>query len=738
MAVYKERLLKGTGVVLLLAVIVFSLFGYTSTLNVQLQEQVKNTLKSVAVQSVYTLRAEVDNQKNALVEIAERFDDVEVINGQKEVEVLREISQRYPFKRMGIATLDGMVYSTDDTKFSIENRDYFKQAMTGRTVVSERLADYTDGRPIVVFCTPIWVRGEIQGVLFATYSVEELARLLSAATFDRNSTFCIIRENGDVIVDDIHAVEHAGDNVFQRLLGAGEANKTAVAQIRDLIGRGGSGSVEIYHQEKKYLHVSQLGINDWYLLNILSSGVMDETRNRIMNVTYGFCTGVGVLALVFVIFMIGQERRKHQELERILYVDPLTGGYSYQKFLEEARKKLDAVPGKAAYIVMDIEQFKLVNELFGRENGDQVLLYLYRLWKNWIRPNEVFARRIADHFTVLAFYDQEEELIERVEDFIHSIKRDCRTNPSGYVMKPNLGVYLIQDKAEDIQIMQNNAVIAHSSIREENGQFYGVFDQTYKEKAVRKKLLEDQMEQAYQKKEFIVYYQPKYDAQTCAMTGAEALVRWRREDGSLVSPGEFIPLAEKNGFIVKLDKYIFKAVCEQLHEWKNQGLTLVPISVNLSGEHLKDQKFMEEYEEIWLQNDITVDNIELELTESALVENLSAARSVVEILHGKGVRILMDDFGTGYSSLMMLKTLHIDVMKLDKTFVDDYNDPRGEKIIECVINLARSLKFKVTAEGVETREQYEFLKELGCDSIQGYYFARPMPADEFRERLSKG
>lgn len=737
MAVNKEQLLKEVGILAMLAAIGAALWSYTSILNEQLLDQVKKNMKSVAVQSVFTLKTEIEGQEKSLIEIAERIGATEFFDAEEAVRLLRDIDSRYPFKRMGVALPDGSTYTTDGTEFNIGNREYFLMAQKGQTTVSQKLEDYTDGASIVVISTPVFADNSIQAVLFATYNVSELSEILSTTFYNSDNTFCIIRENGDVVMDDIHSLQHSSNNIFERIVQADNENSKAAADIADLIKRGESGSVEIIHGGKKYLQVSPLKVNDWYLLNIVSSSVMDETRNGIMKVTYIFCMGVGALVILFVAYIIRFEHKKHQELERILYVDPLTGGYTYQRFLVEARKRLNEDTRNAAYIVMDIEQFKLVNELFGQEEGDRVLRFIFALWKRWIQTGELYSRRIADHFVVLAFYKTKEELLERVEDFVNTIRRESSERFAGYMLRPSIGVYLIQDHFEDLQSMQNNAVLADSSIREEKGLFYGVFDQDFKKRTLQNKLLEDQMEQAYDKKEFIVYYQPKYNSFTGKLNGAEALVRWRKEDGTLIAPDRFIPLAEKKGFIVKLDQYIFQEVCRQQRNWKESGKALVPISVNLSREHLKERKFIEEYGKILKESKMEVQYLELELTESALVEDLSVTRSVVDELHRRGVRILMDDFGTGYSSLMMLKSIHIDVMKLDKSFVDDYKDPRGEKIIKCVINLAQSLGFGVTAEGVENQEQFELLKALGCDTIQGYYFARPMPAEEFGRLLKE-
>ena len=213
-------------------------------------------------------------------------------------------------------------------------------------------------------------------------------------------------------------------------------------------------------------------------------------------------------------------------------------------------------------------------------------------------------------------------------------------------------------------------------------------------------------------------------------------MRWARPDGEIVSPGEFIPLFEKNGFISELDRYMFRIVCEQQKEWGNRGYAVVPVSVNVSRKLLYDLNFVEKYNRILTETAVEVQNVEVEITESVFFDNQPRLLDAIRHLHQSGYRILLDDFGTGYSSMAMLKDMSFDTLKIDKSFVDNIGDERGNKIVDGIIRLAESLELSTIAEGVETREQSEYLKAHGCDVIQGYYFGRPMTAESFEMLLS--
>ena len=257
------------------------------------------------------------------------------------------------------------------------------------------------------------------------------------------------------------------------------------------------------------------------------------------------------------------------------------------------------------------------------------------------------------------------------------------------------------------------------------------YDTGFRDRKYQNMHMKGEMENALCNHEFVPYLQPKYSAEIGKICGAEALVRWITPEGKIVPPGQFIPLAENTGFVRELDKVIFMQVCDLQKNILEQGIIPVPISVNVSRQLLYDKYFADFYCNYMKQLEIPTNLVELEITESAFFEDIDLFRSTLEKLRNFGFRILMDDFGTGYSSLMMLHSVPIDIIKLDKSFIDDYEDEKGSSIIQCVLNLAKMLKLPVVAEGVETKEQYLYLKNSGCEVIQGFYFSKPIPTEEF-------
>ncbi|WP_236879340.1 putative bifunctional diguanylate cyclase/phosphodiesterase [Clostridioides difficile] len=246
------------------------------------------------------------------------------------------------------------------------------------------------------------------------------------------------------------------------------------------------------------------------------------------------------------------------------------------------------------------------------------------------------------------------------------------------------------------------------------------------------------MNKALEKGEFIVYYQPKYSlGDVNEIEGAEALIRWNSPEFGFISPIDFIPLFEKNGFIVNIDMFVFEEVCKTLNKWINKGYTPVPISVNMSRVHLYRDNFIENITDLISKYNISPEFIELELTESVVFDNLNILIDIMKKIKEIGFLISMDDFGSGYSSLNLLKDLSFDILKLDRGFLIETTDTkRGKIIISKIVEMAKAIDIKVICEGVETYEQVEFLKEIGCDKVQGYLFAKPMVLDEFEKHLN--
>lgn len=410
-------------------------------------------------------------------------------------------------------------------------------------------------------------------------------------------------------------------------------------------------------------------------------------------------------------------------MQRVQY-DRLTGFYSKEYFFQSAKNMIIQHPDQKYDIVCsDIENFKLINDIFGIPAGDRLLREVAGVYTDLVGDRGICCRVNADKFVCLVErgIQYTNEMFINADDRIHAL-----ANMKSVVMK--WGIYQIEERTFSIEQMCDWAFLAVRSIRGKYGEYFAVFQEEMRNKLIREQALTEAMETALDEKQFKVYMQPQYQIRDSRMIGAEALVRWIHPEWGVQSPGEFIPLFEKNGFITKLDQYVWDRVCAILREWEDKGYPPISVSVNVSRADIYNVELPNIMMKLIKRHGISPDKLHLEITESAYTEDPGQIIETVSKLRELGFIVEMDDFGSGYSSLNMLNNLPIDVLKLDMGFIrSETARPASEGIIRFIVQLAHSMKLHVVAEGVETKEQLNRLSDIGCDFVQGYYFAKPMP-----------
>ena len=447
---------------------------------------------------------------------------------------------------------------------------------------------------------------------------------------------------------------------------------------------------------------------------------------------------MAIICVILIFYIIYDKLNFKIKLQRIAYTDNLTGANTIDKFVIDANKILcKNTQVKYALLYIDIDKFKYINEMFGYAEGNKILIHISQVLNNNTNKYEICARMDNDHFILLIACNTEDELLNRLSKINKEICNLNTTNSSKYKIVMSSGIYKItkKDDIKKIDLLIDRANIAAKSKKEKYEHSYSFFNEDTRNRLYKEKRLEDNMNKALEKGEFIVYYQPKYSLDDVnEIEGAEALIRWNSPEFGFISPIDFVPLFEKNGFIVNIDFYVFEEVCKKIREWMDEGQKVVPISVNLSRMHFVNSNFIEKFKLIVDKYKIPTRLIELELTETAVLDNIEGLLDTMNNLKEKGFVISMDDFGTGYSSLNLLKELPVDILKLDRAFFTEKDESNNEKIvISNVIKMAKELKMKVISEGVETISQVEFLKQIGCDMVQGYLFSKPMPVKEFEK-----
>jgi EAL domain-containing protein (putative c-di-GMP-specific phosphodiesterase class I) len=381
---------------------------------------------------------------------------------------------------------------------------------------------------------------------------------------------------------------------------------------------------------------------------------------------------------------------------------------------------------------MDIHSFKVVNSICGTTTGDEILREIWKCIVNNIGKNDLAGHINADHYII--FYATEDKALvsERLEMItLQLCRRSAELNVPQQLPYFGISIWKPEKRIEQIY---NEANIARHEVKTRKDINHAFFSQDDAERILREKQMEDAFEISIRSKRFEVWYQPKYNPDTEEVVGAEALVRWRNTDGTLVSPGVFIPLFERNGMIRHLDEYVFRTVCTQQKHWQQEGCKIFPISVNLSRASLYFQNVVERYRKITEEIGVDPSYVPIEITETAALDDKSI-RQLADHFYEAGFPLHIDDFGSGYSSFATLNVMHFDTLKLDKSLIDYIGNYGGDRMLEHTIALAKELGMHVTAEGVENHDQVTFLQKLNCDSIQGFYFSKPLPVEEFARKI---
>lgn len=443
---------------------------------------------------------------------------------------------------------------------------------------------------------------------------------------------------------------------------------------------------------------------------------------------------VALVLLAFLAYILYADRRKKKELMQIAYYDPLTNAYNLAGFQHYA---LEAMKHNQIYVVaqLDINRFKVINTGFGFKEGDRLLCLIAEHLKHCLGSKEYFAHEANDLFLLLLKDCGDEELCKRFYKLEMEINKKINEGMIRYHISLAVGICRPISYNETFTDIMGFAELARREAKKLEMNNIIFYENHLREALLRESEIENRMEEALVRGEFIIYYQPKYDLRNNQLVGAEALVRWQAGE-RLILPGEFIDIFERNGFIIKLDLYVFEQVCLKMRQWINEGRQLVPISVNVSRMHLLDPGFVLQYAKLIEDYHLPAELIELELTEDLPLEDEDAMLKILHNLKKLGVRLAMDDFGSGYSSLNFLQNMPFDVLKLDRLFFyDKTGSDKGRNIIASVILMANRLGLDVIAEGVETQEQADFLLAIGCNYVQGYYFSKPIPVKDFEEKL---
>ncbi len=472
----------------------------------------------------------------------------------------------------------------------------------------------------------------------------------------------------------------------------------------------------------------------WHNTNEID-GILLDISSRLAKVhPYIVAIILFIIIVIAAYYIWSGKQRTKRLIDEHAYIDEIVGYSNFQKFVSDAQEMLHYTDVHYAIGYIDISNFKAINDFYGREQGDKVLKTVADRINDLVVPDGIFARRFADRFVFMITYMDVKSLAYIVETYLSEIDFGIDELKESIRINCNCGIYEVEDYKENVDEMVDKAAIATKLSKLSISNTVTVLDKKISRNIMRNQEITYKMNRAFNNNEFVVYIQPKISFHDGRIVGGEALVRWMSPDEGMIPPNDFIPLFEQNGFVTKIDFYVLEKVCAMIKKRNEWGKKIVPISVNQSRLHVYDSLYINKLINTFDKYGINKDNLIFELTESAFTENTNDMIELTNRMSQLGYKISMDDFGCGYSSLNMLNQLPICELKLDKQFLDD-ESARSRYIIKSIVNLSHGLGISTVCEGVETAEQVEFLKKIGCDIAQGFYYAKPMPMSEFEKLI---
>lgn len=616
-----------------------------------------------------------------------------------------------------------------------EMQEIIRKAWEGEDGFSGVIYDVELEKQVLGYAVPVYRGEEIIGALVATGEADSLKEILTNdVLFGGNGHIQLINSQGEYVLpyetEDIFSGDYFSQKEEERITDVLDSQESCFASLE-------------YKEHRYRLYIEPVGIKDWSLFGIEAVNESNKFLTQMILITRVTFSVILAAVIVFIFYGYRLMKKKNWELIQYAYYDSLTGAFNSEKFQQELAKVMKKQE-TYALAGLNIRQFKFINEIFGRNQADSLLCHVKDVLEETTGEGEYFCRNSADMFLVLLKGEERKEIQRRIQDIMEKIAAFSANLNHDYDIQMYCGISLIPQgiKTDTATMQTTHTMFALEKARSLPRNSIWFYDLNLHQEEILQNYVESHMNQALENGEFKMYLQPKFDLRTGRLSGAEALVRWIRGDGKVIYPGQFIPIFESNGFCTVLDMYMTEQVCRLIRKWIDQGIRPIPVSVNHSKILFYETDYVGRMEKLIEKYETPARWITLEILEGLAMENIDKLNQVIASLKEIGFRISMDDFGSGYSSLNTLGKLDIDELKLDKGFMEgiDGTDQQKQKIIlEHIIMISRSLEISTVAEGIETKENEQMIQELGCDFGQGYYYCRPIPAEEFHEKyMQKG
>ncbi len=720
-------------VIILIASVTLFVFSYLNNmLEEELDLAIDSELDNLIAQQKLTISSSNETNLSELFIIANLISD-ENVNPDYITEFLNAQMNYLRFSAVYYIDEFGNGISNSGQVVNFRDNEAFNYVISEKTLASSYSEKSDVFNSVMDLAVPVIRDGIVSGVLLGEIHTSDL--LLSAKSYLGDTGYVkITTSTGATLTctSDKH-VEFENLNNDDVIILDGRTYEDLVSDFAN----GTAGTFRYnYNNITKIVKYEPLGINN-YMLAIAIDELATQTGLReISRLDFFISMSLIVLFAILVTHVFSNNARNVKKIEQVFYYDELTGLPNLTKVKSDIQKILLANRDKQfAILKVDVTNFKAINEIYGYEIGNKVLCAFRTIASKVPEKSFIIARVGIDEFVFFSgngFVENVDELTSSYESQFKLIVPEIENHHLTF----HYGRYIIDKGETDINDIYNKVSLAHTMAKNKKDCVIWDYDNTYKEQVIKATNITNRMKTALDNGEFCAFLQPKVELRHHNLIGAEALVRWIEPDGKMIFPNDFIPVLENNGFIVTLDMYILECVCKLLKKWKDNNQKLIPISVNFSRLHLSNVNFAGDVKDIVDKYEIPHKYIEIEITETTVLENEERFKNLINALHDEKFKISIDDFGTGYSSLGLLKEFKLDTIKLDRSFImETQENERKELIVDGIVKLAHGLEMSIIAEGVEDLEQAEFLSSIECEAAQGYFFAKPMPMNDFEKNF---
>lgn len=726
-----------------LTIIILFLLGITvsvaTIINTFQLEKVTKTITKTYVKDVTTqLSSDISERLN------QNFHELDILASEIIPEEQSELKDMLKAKE-GLYDYSSLILITEDKTVISSNEEY--ATLLTEANINEIFENLNHilllKNQTVLYSAPIVQNNRLKAVICGLHAKEKIQELIKPESFSGTGLTCIIDRMGNVVISpgNIEIFQQL-DDIFKGNAKEDKATIEAIRQMQENLVQNKDGIFSFIASDETSLILSYdpLVHQDWFLLTLVPSNLIAyEIRWYIISSTV--ITSMSVLVFIVFVLVLSYTFQKYRKnLEVFVFTDPITLGINHKAFLLQAKQLITKAENSTYSLVsLDVKNFKAVNEFVGFQEGDAILSHIYRQIQGILKQDELCVRFSDDNFNILLRENEETAIKDKIHSLIQSVNAFNDTRETPYFIEFWAGIHIIEDNTISVSHIEDRARTACQHQKYNNLPDYVFYDINLTKRLLQNQELNALLDKSIDNQDFIVYYQPKVDSYTGKIKGAEALIRWKHPVKGFIYPSDFIPVFEKNGNICKLDYYVFEKTCALIQSRIKQNRPLIPISVNLSRYHFKIHSFLNRFIQIAKDYEIPKNCIEFEITESTMFteEEIHLVKQSIDIMHENGFQCSLDDFGTGFSSLGLLQEFNVDTIKFDRKFFINIEKSRAFTIITSLSVLSKELNIKTIAEGIETFEQLKMVQKANIDQVQGYYFSKPLPIEEFEEYIRK-